>query len=145
MSGKMFIDMFVTSSVLLLAFMIIDLIITSHFREKVWKSELGETLERFKRLDFEHQSQIMRLEYDLKKTKDEKESLMNYIDKNLLEAYKEQSIKHKQAKEKIKHKETRLEASMCTDVVFYWQGYVRALEELKNLIGETEEGGLKDE
>ena len=138
-------ELMVCSGILILVFMIIDLFITSNFREKLWKSEMGQTIERLKRENFEQYSRIMKLDHQLEKTQEEKDSLVRVIDKNLLKGYHEQSLKHKEAEEKIKHKETRLEASMCIDVVFYWQGYVRALEELKNLIGETEEGGLKDE
>lgn len=124
----------VYSGILLLGFMIIYVFITSHFREKVWKSEMGQNIERLKRMNFENMSQLMKLDYELKKAQKEKDSLVRVIDKNLLKGYHEQSLKHKEAKEKMEHKDERMEASIILDVVFYWDGYVKALEELKKVM-----------
>lgn len=62
--------------------------------------------------------------------KEEKDSLVAVIDENLLKGYHEQSIKHKEAKEKMKEGESS-EVSPILDVIFYWTGYIKALEELK--------------
>lgn len=64
------------------------------------------------------------------KLKEEKDSLVAVIDENLLKGYHEQSIKHKEAKEKMKEGESS-EVSPILDVIFYWTGYIKALEELK--------------
>lgn len=53
------------------------------------------------------------------------------VDENLLKGYHEQSLKHKEAKEKMEREDERMEASALIDVVFYWNGYIKALEELK--------------
>ena len=127
-------ELMVYSGILLLGFMIIYVFITSHFREKVWKSEMGQNIERLKRMNFENMSQLMKLDYELKKAQKEKDSLVRVIDKNLLKGYHEQSLKHKEAKEKMEHKDERMEASIILDVVFYWDGYVKALEELKKVM-----------
>ena len=62
--------------------------------------------------------------------KEEKDSLVAVIDENLLKGYHEQSIKHKEAKDKMKEGESS-EVSPILDVIFYWTGYIKALEELK--------------
>ena len=132
-------ELMVYSGILLLGFMIIDIFITSHFREKVWKSEMGQNIERLKRENFENMSQLMKLDYELEKAQKEKDSLVRVIDKNLLKGYHEQSLKHKEAKEKMEHEDERMEASALIDVVFYWDGYVKALEELKERMTDEEE------
>ena len=132
-------ELMVYSGILLLGFMIIDIFITSHFREKVWKSEMGQNIERLKRENFENMSQLMKLDYELEKAQKEKDSLVRVIDKNLLKGYHEQSLKHKEAKEKMEHENERMEASALIDVVFYWSGYVKALEELKEGMTDEEE------
>ena len=132
-------ELMVYSGILLLGFMIIDIFITSHFREKVWKSEMGQNIERLKRENFENMSQLMKLDYELEKAQKEKDSLVRVIDKNLLKGYHEQSLKHKEAKEKMEHENERMEASALIDVVFYWDGYVKALEELKEWMADEEE------
>ena len=132
-------EFMVCSGILILVFMIIDLFITSHFREKVWKSEMGQTIERLKRENFEQYSRIMKLDYELEKAQKEKDSLVRVIDKNLLKGYHEQSLKHKEAKEKMEHEDERMDASIILDVVFYWDGYVKALEELKERMTDEEE------
>lgn len=132
-------ELMVYSGILLLGFMIIDIFITSHFREKVWKSEMGQNIERLKRENFENMSQLMKLDYELEKAQKEKDSLVRVIDKNLLKGYHEQSLKHKEAKEKMEHENERMEASALIDVVFYWDGYVKALEELKERMTDEEE------
>ena len=129
----------ICSGILILVFMIIDLFITSHFREKVWKSEMGQTIERLKREKFEQYSRIMKLDYELEKAQKEKDSLVRVIDKNLLKGYHEQSLKHKEAAEMMEHEDERMEASALIDVVFYWSGYVKALEELKEGMTDEEE------
>ena len=126
-------ELMVCSGILILVFMIIDLFITSHFREKVWKSEMGQTIERLKRENFEQYSRIMKLDYELEKAQKEKDSLVRVIDKNLLKGY------HEQSKEKMEHEDERMEASALIDVVFYWSGYVKALEELKEGMTDEEE------
>ena len=68
--------------------------------------------------------------------KEEKDSLVRVIDENLLKGYHEQSLKHKEAKEKMEHKDERMEASALIDAVFYWKGYVKALEELKERVSD---------
>ena len=132
-------ELMVYSGILLLGFMIIDIFITSHVREKVWKSEMGQNIERLKRENFENMSQLMKLDYELEKAQKEKDSLVRVIDKNLLKGYHEQSLKHKEAKEKMEHENERMEASALIDVVFYWDGYVKALEELKERMTDEEE------
>lgn len=132
-------ELMVCSGILILVFIIIDLFITSHFREKVWKSEMGQTIERLKRENFEQYSRIMKLDHQLEKTQEEKDSLVRVIDENLLKGYHEQSLKHKEAKEKMEHEDERMEASALIDVVFYWDGYVKALEELKEGMTDEEE------
>ena len=127
-------ELMVYSGILLLGFMIIDVFITSHFREKVWKSERGQNIERLKRMNFENTSQLMKLDYELEKAQKEKDSLVRVIDKNLLKGYHEQSLKHKEAKGKMEHKDERMEASALIEAVFYWNGYVKALEELKEVM-----------
>lgn len=127
-------ELMVYSGILILVFMIIDLFITSHFREKLWKSEMGQTIQRLKRENFEQYSRIMKLDYELEKAQKEKDSLLRGIDKNLLKGYHEQSLKHKEAKEKMEHKDERMEASALIEAVFYWNGYVKALEELKKVM-----------
>ena len=87
-----------------------------------------------KRENFEQYSRIMKLDYELEKAQKEKDSLLRGIDKNLLKGYHEQSLKHKEAKEKMEHEDDRMEASIILDVVFYWDGYVKALEELKKVM-----------
>lgn len=129
----------VCSGILILVFMIIDVFITSHFREKLWKSEMGQTIKSLRRMDFENMSQLMKLDYELEKAQKEKDSLVRVIDKNLLKGYHEQSLKHKEAKEKMEHEDERMEASALIDVVFYWDGYVKALEELKERMTDEEE------
>lgn len=62
--------------------------------------------------------------------KEEKDSLVAVIDENLLKGDHEQSIKHKEAKDKMKEGESS-EVSPILDVIFYWTGYIKALEELK--------------
>ena len=62
--------------------------------------------------------------------KEEKDSLVAVIDENLLKGYHEQSIKHKEAKDKMNEGE-KSEVSAILDVIFYWRGYIKALEELK--------------
>ena len=131
-------ELMVCSGILILVFMIIDLFITSHFKEKLWKSEMGQTIKSLRRMDFENTSQLMKLDYELEKAQKEKDSLVRVIDENLLKGYHEQSLKHKEAKEKMEHEDERMEASIILDVVFYWEGYVKALEELKE--GMTDEG-----
>lgn len=123
-------EFMVYSGILLLGFMIIDIFITSHFREKVWKSEMGQNIERLKRMNFENTSQLMKLDYELEKAQKEKDSLVRVIDENLLKGYHEQSIKHKEAKDMMKKGESS-EVSPILDVIFYWTGYIKALEELK--------------
>ena len=130
-------ELMVCSGILILVFMIIDLFITSHFREKLWKSEMGKTIKSLRMMDFENTSQLMKLDYELEKAQKEKDSLVRVIDENLLKGYHEQSLKHKEAKEKMEHEDERMEASIILDVVFYWDGYVKALEELKE--GMTDE------
>lgn len=132
-------ELMICSGILILVFMIIDLFITSHFREKVWKSEMGQTIERLKREKFEQYSRIMKLDYELEKAQKEKDSLVRVIDKNLLKGYHEQSLKHKEAAEMMEHEDERMEASALIDVVFYWSGYVKALEELKEGMTDEEE------
>ena len=129
----------VCSGILILVFMIIDVFITSHFREKLWKSEMGQTIKSLRRMDFENMSQLMKLDYELEKAQKEKDSLVRVSDKNLLKGYHEQSLKHKEAKEKMEHEDERMEASALIDVVFYWDGYVKALEELKERMTDEEE------
>ena len=124
-------ELMVCSGILILAFMIIEVFITSHFREKLWKSEMGQTIKSLRRMDFENTSQLMKLDYELEKAQKEKDSLVRVIDENLLKGYHEQSLKHKEAKEKMEHEDERMDASIILDVVFYWDGYVKALEELK--------------
>ena len=68
--------------------------------------------------------------------KEEKDSLVRVIDENLLKGYHEQSLKHKEAKEKMEHKDEMMEASALIDAVFYWKGYVKALEELKERVSD---------
>lgn len=131
-------ELMVCSGILILVFMIIEVFITSHFREKLWKSEMGQTIKSLRRMDFENTSQLMKLDYELEKAQKEKDSLVRVIDKNLLKGYHEQSLKHKEAKEKMEHEDERMDASIILDVVFYWDGYVKALEELKE--GMTDEG-----
>ena len=131
-------ELMVCSGILILVFMIIDLFITSNFREKLWKSEMGQTIKSLRMMDFENKSQLMKLDYELEKAQKEKDSLVRVIDENLLKGYHEQSLKHKEAKEKMEHEDERMEASIILDVVFYWDGYVKALEELKE--GMTDEG-----
>ena len=132
-------ELMVCSGILILVFMIIEVFITSHFREKVWKSEMGQNIERLKRMNFENTSQLMKLDYELEKAQKEKDSLVRVIDKNLLKGYHEQSLKHKEAKEKMEHEDERMEASALIDVVFYLSGYVKALEELKEGMTDEEE------
>ena len=127
-------ELMVYSGILLLGFMIIDVFITSHFREKLWKSEMGQTIKSLRMMDFENTSQLMKLDYELEKAQKEKDSLVRVIDENLLKGYHEQSLKHKEAKEKMEHEDERMEASIILDVVFYWDGYVKALEELKKVM-----------
>lgn len=62
--------------------------------------------------------------------KEEKDSLVAVIDENLLKGKHEQSIKHIEAKDKMKKGESS-EVSPILDVIFYWTGYIKALEELK--------------
>ena len=124
-------ELMVCSGILILAFMIIEVFITSHFREKLWKSEMGQTIKSLRRMDFENTSQLMKLDYELEKAQKEKDSLVRVIDENLLKGYHEKSLKHKEAKEKMEHEDERMDASIILDVVFYWDGYVKALEELK--------------
>lgn len=140
MSGEAFIfnfELLIYSGVILIILAIIDLYATSHFREKLWKSEMGQTIERLKRENFEQYSRIMKLDHQLEKTQEEKDSLVRVIDKNLLKGYHELSIKHKEAKEKMEREDERMDASIIIDVVFYWDGYIKALEELKE--GMTDE------
>ena len=132
-------EFMVCSGILILVFMIIDVFITSHFREKLWKSEMGQTIKSLRRMDFENMSQLMKLDYELEKAQKEKDSLVRVIDENLLKGYHEQSLKHKEAKEKMEHEDERMEASALIDVVFYWDGYVKALEELKERMTDEEE------
>ena len=132
-------ELMVCSGILILVFMIIEVFITSHFREKLWKSEMGQTIKNLRKMDFENTSQLMKLDYELEKAQKEKDSLVRVIDKNLLKGYHEQSLKHKEAKEKIEHEDERMEASIILDVVFYWDGYVKALEELKEWMADEEE------
>lgn len=129
-------ELMVCSGILILAFMIIEVFITSHFREKLWKSEMGQTIKSLRRRDFENTSQLMKLDYELEKAQKEKDSLVRVIDENLLKGYHEQSLKHKEAKEKMEHEDERMEASIILDVVFYWDGYVKALEELKERVSD---------
>lgn len=129
----------VYSGILILVFMIIEVFITSHFREKLWKSEMGQTIKSLRKMDFENTSQLMKLDYELEKAQKEKDSLVRVIDKNLLKGYHEQSLKHKEAKEKMEHEDERMDASIILDVVFYWDGYVKALEELKEWMADEEE------
>ena len=132
-------ELMVCSGILILVFMIIEVFITSHFREKVWKSEMGQTIKSLRRMDFENMSQLMKLDYELEKAQKEKDSLVRVIDENLLKGYHEQSLKHKEAKEKMEHEDERMDASIILDVVFYWDGYVKALEELKEWMADEEE------
>lgn len=132
-------ELMVCSGILILVFMIIDLFITSHFREKLWKSEMGQTIKSLRRMDFENTSQLMKLDYELEKAQKEKDFLVRVIDENLLKGYHEQSLKHKEAKEKMEHEDERMDASIILDVVFYWDGYVKALEELKEWMADEEE------
>lgn len=129
----------VYSGILILVFMIIEVFITSHFREKLWKSEMGQTIKSLRKMDFENTSQLMKLDYELEKAQKEKDSLVRVIDKNLLKGYHEQSLKHKEAKKKMEHEDERMDASIILDVVFYWDGYVKALEELKEWMADEEE------
>lgn len=129
----------VYSGILILVFMIIEVFITSHFREKLWKSEMGQTIKSLRKMDFENTSQLMKLDYELEKAQKEKDSLVRVIDKNLLKGYHEQSLKHKEAKEKMEHEDERMDASIILDVVFYWDGYIKALEELKEWMADEEE------
>ena len=39
----------------------------------------------------------------------------------------------------MEHEDERMEASALIDVVFYWDGYVKALEELKERMTDEEE------
>lgn len=132
-------ELMVCSGILILVFMIIEVFITSHFREKLWKSEMGQTIKSLRKMDFENTSQLMKLDYELEKAQKEKDSLVRVIDKNLLKGYHEQSLKHKEAKEKMEHEDERMDASIILDVVFYWDGYVKALEELKEWMADEEE------
>ena len=102
-------ELMVCSGILILVFMIIEVFITSHFREKVWKSEMGQNIERLKRMNFENTSQLMKLDYELEKAQKEKDSLVRVIDENLLKGYHEQSLKHKEAKEKMEHEDERMD------------------------------------
>lgn len=83
----------------------------------------GRGLEEIAKRMNEQQSTIQSL-------KEEKDSLVAVIDENLLKGYHEQSIKHKEAKDKMKEGESS-EVSPILDVIFYWTGYIKALEELK--------------
>ena len=67
--------------------------------------------------------------------KEEKDSLVAVIDENLLKGYHEQSIKYKEAKEKMNEGE-KSEVSAILDVIFYWRGYIKALEELKERVSD---------
>ena len=67
--------------------------------------------------------------------KEEKDSLVAVIDKNLLKGEHELSIKHKEAKDKMK-KGGSSEVSAILDVIFYWRGYIKALEELKERVSD---------
>lgn len=129
-------ELMVCSGILILVFMVIDLFITSHFREKLWKSEMGQTIKSLRMMDFENTSQLMKLDYELEKAQKEKDSLVRVIDENLLKGYHEQSLKHKEAKEKMEREDERMEASALIDAVFYWNGYIKALEELKERVSD---------
>ena len=67
--------------------------------------------------------------------KEEKDSLVAVIDENLLKGGHELSIKHKEAKDKMK-KGGSSEVSAILDVIFYWRGYIKALEELKERVSD---------
>ena len=88
------------------------------------REEVGKL---FDRID-EQQSTIQSL-------KEEKDSLVAVIDENLLKGGHELSIKHKEAKDKMK-KGGSSEVSAILDVIFYWRGYIKALEELKERVSD---------
>ena len=67
--------------------------------------------------------------------KEEKDSLVAVIDENLLKVEHDLSIKHKEAKDKMKKGESS-EVSAILDVIFYWRGYIKALEELKERVSD---------
>lgn len=67
--------------------------------------------------------------------KEEKDSLVAVIDENLLKGEHDLSIKHKEAKDKMKKGESS-EVSAILDVIFYWRGYIKALEELKERVSD---------
>lgn len=113
----------------------------SEFKKRVTKSDLlnkiqslekeNEQLKHYKL--YEDNKRLQTIIADLK---EEKDSLVAVIDENLLKGYHEQSLKHKEAKEKMEREDERMEASALIDVVFYWNGYVKALEELKERVSD---------
>ena len=74
--------------------------------------------------------QVEKVVDKLNELAEEKDSLVAVIDENLLKGYHEFSIKHNEAEEKMKKGESS-EVSPILDVIFYWTGYIKALEELK--------------
>lgn len=95
--------------------------------------ELGISIKLFEDDIATKDKKIEEQQATIQSLKEEKEYLVEVINKNLLKGEHELSIKHKEAKDKMK-KGGSSEVSPILDVIFYWTGYRKALVELKEVV-----------